>query len=124
MTKQTPAPGHNTATDPEAVSFYERIRNIDERIDEISADHNEKKRIELEPVKADRKALIDEACEDLNLPKSVVNAQAKRFKLLRRAEQVGDNLDEENKTRLEDLQASLGDYGSTPLGQAALDTAA
>jgi hypothetical protein len=114
---------HETATNGFQRSVVEkyvkRCENLDAKIDAIHTTATK----DAQPFVDDRKEVIKEAAEKAGIPKAEFRALLRKRKLLRRAEQVSDSLNENQQLTFEQLQAALGMLADTPLGQAASDAA-
>jgi uncharacterized protein (UPF0335 family) len=98
--------------------YVERIENVQADIDAI----DEKKKRDKEPFQHDIKALYDEA-EAVGINKKALkHVVAKRRKLLK-AKQAFENLDLVDRSDAVSIEAALGPFAETELGQAAVTAA-
>lgn len=99
-------------------SFVDRVENLEGEVEVIM----ENARDECEPIKADVKAVKDEA-KSAGIPKKELNAILSKRKKLRAVEKIRAKLSPTEQDNFDQLEKSLGMFGDTPLGRAVLDQA-
>lgn len=111
----TPTNGFNQE---QLKSYLDRIANLQE---EISSTMGTAMR-ECKTLRDDIKDIYTEA-KDKGIPQKALKAEAKLRALDRAKANVIAGLDQEDEESLEQIQEALGDFASSPLGEAVLKAA-
>ena len=116
MTKQSPQT--NGINAELGKSYVARVENLEAQIESERGQYMAKAKA----IRSDIKDVITDAKAD-GIPKAALKAIVADRRLERRRKKIADGLDIDTGAAFEQLKEALGDYGSTPLGTAAVDQA-
>jgi F0F1-type ATP synthase membrane subunit b/b' len=114
---EVPGAGHNFGE--LAKAFVARIEERLGVLDHHKADYKAAVRL----IREDIKLIIDDA-KQAGIPKRELKAVVRTRELERRVAAVRDELETVERETFDQIRMALGDFGDTPLGQAALDRVA
>lgn len=112
--------------EPGSNGFEKSVQSAVERVEEVQANIDEimeNARAEASPLRDDIKEIKREAVDDLGITRKVLNAKISARRLMRKADSRRDNLDEEHQDEFDRISRALGDFITTPLGEATVAAA-
>jgi F0F1-type ATP synthase membrane subunit b/b' len=112
-----PGAGHNFKELAKAF-----VARIEERLGELDR-HKTGYKAAVKEIREDIKLIIDDA-KAAGIPKRELKAVVRTRELERRVAAVRDELETVERETYDQIRMALGDFGDTPLGQAALDRVA
>jgi uncharacterized protein (UPF0335 family) len=114
---KAPQPGHNNLA-AEATAYVRRVEQLLEDLEAEKADYQKA----ANTIRQDIKLVYDDAQRD-GVPVKELKAVVEVRRLERKADACRDGLGTSERETFDQIGAALGDFGDTPLGQAALERA-
>lgn len=108
-------PGNNGYDPEKSLMYIKSVEDEQDKIDAIMAKAKE----ECEPHRTHMKDIKKTARKDLNVPASVFNGKIRERKLIRKAQQIPDAMNETHQDEYTIFSHAVGELLDTPLGQAA-----
>jgi uncharacterized protein (UPF0335 family) len=102
--------------DPEVVSrFVSRLESLHSDLASEKGEYMQRCR----QIRDEIKDVLQAAKDEDGIPKKALKTLIKKRELLGKIENLADFLEVDDRSAFEALEQALGDYGDTPLGQAA-----
>jgi hypothetical protein len=102
--------------------YLERAIALQFEIDRITKAAAKATKAKCGPHREDLKELVREAAE-AGFPRQEFNGLRKKARLEDQIEHIADDFGDDGKARYQEMLESLGEFGETPLGRAAIDEA-
>ena len=109
--------GRNRANDSEAASFVERFEELEANVLKRRMSFLE----DCRKIRHEQKELLDDA-KSQGVAKQVVRSVVRARALQTNITALEENLEDDDRQLFKGIRDVLGDYGDTPLGQAAIDS--